>query len=142
MIERTFGRDGGRMGDVWPRDGASPLRALAQIIPVGNFEARRNFRASHAHANSSCDGKRIMGKRTIFDADTKSAHGGHDIKRQRIQGSHERNSPRPNGGADEVTTARDLQTALLFDQRAHADFRNGTSPANTLRSFTCSLKQA
>jgi hypothetical protein len=36
---------------------ASPLRALAQIIPVGNFEARRTFRASHAHANSSCDGK-------------------------------------------------------------------------------------
>jgi nucleolar pre-ribosomal-associated protein 1 len=82
-----------------------------------------------------------MGKRTIFDADTKSAHGGHDIKRQRIQGSHERNSPRPNGGAEEVTTARDLQTALLFDQRAHGEFRNGTSHSNTPYSFTCSPSQ-
>ncbi|KAH4258020.1 hypothetical protein HBI56_058910 [Parastagonospora nodorum] len=69
-----------------------------------------------------------MGKRTIFDADAKSAHSGHELKRQRIEGSHERNSPRPNGGnggAEEVTTARDLQKALLFDQRAHADFRSG-----------------
>jgi nucleolar pre-ribosomal-associated protein 1 len=72
-----------------------------------------------------------MGKRTIFDADTKSAHSGHELKRQRIEGSHERNSPRPNGGnggAEEVTTARDLQKALLFDQRAHADFRSGRPP--------------
>jgi nucleolar pre-ribosomal-associated protein 1 len=66
-----------------------------------------------------------MGKRTIFDADAKSAHTGQDVKRQRIEGSHERNSPRPNGSAEEVTTGRDLQTALLFDQRAHADFRSG-----------------
>lgn len=66
-----------------------------------------------------------MGKRSIFDADAKGTHSGHEPKRQRIEGSHERNSPRPNGGAEEVTTARDLQKALLFDQRAHADFRSG-----------------
>lgn len=66
-----------------------------------------------------------MGKRTILDADTRGAHAGHDIKRQRIESSYERNSPRPNGHVEEVTTARDLQKALLFDQRAHADFRNG-----------------
>jgi nucleolar pre-ribosomal-associated protein 1 len=69
-----------------------------------------------------------MGKRTIFDADAKGAQLGHDLKRQRIEGSHERNSPRPNGHADEVTTARDLQKALLFDQKAHGDFRNGICP--------------
>jgi nucleolar pre-ribosomal-associated protein 1 len=66
-----------------------------------------------------------MGKRTIFDADAKGAHTGQALKRQRIEGSHERNSPRPDGSAEEVTTGRDLQTALLFDQRAHADFRSG-----------------
>lgn len=75
-----------------------------------------------------------MGKRTIFDADAKSAHSGHELKRQRIEGSHERNSPRPNGGPEEVTTARDLQKALLFDQRAHADFRSGISPCIISRS--------
>jgi nucleolar pre-ribosomal-associated protein 1 len=68
-----------------------------------------------------------MGKRTLFDADGNSAAGVHDLKRQRIEGSHERNSPRPNGHAEEVTTARDLQKALLFDQRAHGDFRSGQS---------------
>jgi len=66
-----------------------------------------------------------MGKRTLFDADGKSAYGDHDLKRQRIEGSHERNSPRPNGHAEEVTTARELQKALVFDQRAHGDFRSG-----------------
>jgi nucleolar pre-ribosomal-associated protein 1 len=66
-----------------------------------------------------------MGKRTLFDADGKSAHSGHEVKRQRIEGSLERNSPRPNGHGEEVTTARDLQQALLFDQRAHGDFRSG-----------------
>jgi nucleolar pre-ribosomal-associated protein 1 len=66
-----------------------------------------------------------MGKRTLFDTDAKGAHAGHDIKRQRVEGGPERNSPRPNGQPDEVTHARDLQKALLFDQRAHADFRNG-----------------
>lgn len=72
-----------------------------------------------------------MGKRTIFDADGKSAHGGHELKRQRIEGSHERNSPRPNGNVEEITTARDLQMALLFDQRAHGDFRSGQYACET-----------
>lgn len=65
-----------------------------------------------------------MGKRTTIDGDSGSAHA---IKRQRIEGGHERNSPRPNGaGTDEVHSARDLQKALYFDQNATADFRNGT----------------
>jgi nucleolar pre-ribosomal-associated protein 1 len=66
-----------------------------------------------------------MGKRTLFDTDAKGAYPGHDVKRQRVEGSYERNSPRPNSQAEEVTNARDLQKALLFDQRAHADFRSG-----------------
>ncbi|KAF1919672.1 ribosome 60S biogenesis N-terminal-domain-containing protein [Ampelomyces quisqualis] len=57
----------------------------------------------------------MMGKRTLFDADVKGAQVGQEVKRQRIEGSH----------GDEVTTARDLQRALLFDQRAHGDFRSG-----------------
>ena len=76
-----------------------------------------------------------MGKRTIFDADGKSAHTGHELKRQRIEGSYERNSPRPSGHAEEVTTARDLQKALLFDQRAHGDFRSGQYIANSNKRF-------
>lgn len=64
-----------------------------------------------------------MGKRTIFDSDANGAQLGHDVKRQRIQGSHE---PRSNDTpAEEVTNARQLQKALLFDQTASADFRNG-----------------
>ncbi|KAH8728635.1 ribosome 60S biogenesis N-terminal-domain-containing protein [Phaeosphaeriaceae sp. PMI808] len=66
-----------------------------------------------------------MGKRTIFDADAKGAHASQDAKRQRIEGSYERNSPRPNDHAEEVYSGRDLQKALLFDQKAHGDFRSG-----------------
>jgi nucleolar pre-ribosomal-associated protein 1 len=66
-----------------------------------------------------------MGKRTIFDADGKGAQAGHGTKRQRVEGSYDRNSPRPNGHAEEVTNARELQKALLFDQGAHGDFRSG-----------------
>ncbi|KAF2031511.1 hypothetical protein EK21DRAFT_99675 [Setomelanomma holmii] len=66
-----------------------------------------------------------MGKRTLFDADAKGAQARHDVKRQRVEGGYERSSPRPNGLAEEVTNARDLQKALLFDQRAHGDFRSG-----------------
>ncbi|KAF2129418.1 hypothetical protein P153DRAFT_385629 [Dothidotthia symphoricarpi CBS 119687] len=70
-----------------------------------------------------------MGKRTVFDDGAKGAHVERDSKRQRIDNSsYERNSPRPtNGTAEEVTTARSLQKALLFDQGATADFRNGLS---------------
>jgi nucleolar pre-ribosomal-associated protein 1 len=68
----------------------------------------------------------MMGKRTFFDADSKSAYSmQHETKRQRIEGSHERNSPRPNGNAEEIANARQLQKALLFDQNATSDFRSG-----------------
>ncbi|KAL1605724.1 hypothetical protein SLS59_003528 [Nothophoma quercina] len=63
--------------------------------------------------------------RTNFEGD---AGGAHANKRQRIEGGHERNSPRPNGaGAEEVHSARDLQKVLYFDQNATNDFRNGLS---------------
>ncbi|UPX19097.1 uncharacterized protein EKO05_0009370 [Ascochyta rabiei] len=66
-----------------------------------------------------------MGKRTNFETDLGSAHA---TKRQRIEGGHDRQSPRPNGaGAEEVHSARDLQKALYFDQNATAEFRNGLS---------------
>lgn len=63
-----------------------------------------------------------MGKRTTFEGDSGSAHA---TKRQRIEGGHELNSPRPVNGVEEVHSARDLQKALYFDQNATADFRNG-----------------
>lgn len=66
----------------------------------------------------------VMVKRTTYEGDAGSVHA---TKRQRIEGGHERNSPRPNGaGADEVHSARDLQKALYFDQNATAEFRNGS----------------
>ncbi|EDU42287.1 conserved hypothetical protein [Pyrenophora tritici-repentis Pt-1C-BFP] len=68
-----------------------------------------------------------MGKRTAFEANTKGAHFDRDSKRQRTENDHERNSPRPNAGAEEVTTARDLQNALFFDQSSQGDFRSGLS---------------
>jgi len=66
-----------------------------------------------------------MGKRARIDADKKGAHAGQDYKRQRIEGSYDRNSPRPNGHGEEVVSMRDLQKALFFDQTAHADFCSG-----------------
>jgi len=109
--------------------GAKPVPEASAIIPVAILDQNPNFLGSFAGA-CKLRPDRNMGKRTIFDADTRGAHAGHDIKRQRIEGSHERDSPRPNGLAEEVTTARDLQKVLLFDQRAHADFRNGTATLN------------
>ncbi|RYN51122.1 hypothetical protein AA0118_g10621 [Alternaria tenuissima] len=68
-----------------------------------------------------------MGKRTAFEANTKSAHSDRDSKRQRVDHTAERNSPRPNGSAEEITSARDLQNALFFDQSSSGDFRSGLS---------------
>ena len=73
-----------------------------------------------------------MGKRTNFEGD---AGGVHANKRQRIEGGHERNSPRPNGaGAEEVHSARDLQKVLYFDQNATNDFRNGIHSTHSIGS--------
>ncbi|KAL6710182.1 hypothetical protein ACN47E_009973 [Coniothyrium glycines] len=66
-----------------------------------------------------------MGKRTAFEANTKGAHSSRDAKRQRVNDNHDHELPRPHGDAEEVTTARNLQKALLFDQGAQGDFRNG-----------------
>lgn len=67
-----------------------------------------------------------MGKRTAYEANTKGAsHSGRDSKRQRVNGSLERDSPHPNGDAEEVTSARQLQQVLLFDQSYQNDFRHG-----------------
>ncbi|KAF2855567.1 hypothetical protein T440DRAFT_439902 [Plenodomus tracheiphilus IPT5] len=68
-----------------------------------------------------------MGKRTAFEANSKgAAHSGRDHKRQRTHGSIERDSPRPNGVAEEqVTSSRALQQALLFDQNRQSEFRTG-----------------
>lgn len=66
-----------------------------------------------------------MGKRSAFEANTKGAHLDRDPKRQRTENNYEHNSPQPNGAAEEVTTARDLQNALFFDQSSQGDFRSG-----------------
>ncbi|KAH9881864.1 hypothetical protein J1614_001035 [Plenodomus biglobosus] len=68
-----------------------------------------------------------MGKRTAFEANSKgAAQSGRDPKRQRTtHGSIERDSPRPHGVAEEVSSARELQQALLFDQAHQSEFRTG-----------------
>ncbi|CBX93708.1 hypothetical protein IAQ61_003596 [Plenodomus lingam] len=68
-----------------------------------------------------------MGKRTALEANSKGvAYSGRDAKRQRTHGSIERDSPHPNGGTEEkVTSARELQQALLFDQSHQSEFRTG-----------------
>ncbi|KAF1839535.1 hypothetical protein BDW02DRAFT_564086 [Decorospora gaudefroyi] len=66
-----------------------------------------------------------MGKRPAFEASTHSAHSGRDTKRPKVDNSYERNPPHASGTGEEVTTARDLQNALFFDQSAQGDFRSG-----------------
>jgi hypothetical protein len=92
------------------------------LIPACIRENFQNFlRDAIARYDETCD----MGKRTAFEANTKSAQFEGDSKRRRIDNSEERNSPRPTGTAEEVTSARDLQNALFFDQSSSGDFRSG-----------------
>lgn len=67
-----------------------------------------------------------MGKRTASEAESKSSQNDRHPKRQRIQNSAERNSPRLGNSAEEVTTARQLQKTLLFEQGTASSFRSGT----------------
>jgi len=67
-----------------------------------------------------------MSKRTVFEANGKAAHGGPQSKRQRTDTSHERESPAVGAAAeDDVTSARQLEKALLFDQGSAASLRGG-----------------
>jgi hypothetical protein len=69
-----------------------------------------------------------MGKRTVFDTDGKPAQDSRHPKRQRIGSSTERNnSPRP-APTEEVTSARQLQKALVFEQGTATGFRHGAPP--------------
>lgn len=66
-----------------------------------------------------------MGKRTAFEANTRGAHIDRDPKRQRVAASNEGEVAHAHGAAEEITTARDLQRLLLFDQGSQSDFRTG-----------------
>lgn len=67
-----------------------------------------------------------MGKRTAFEANSTGAHPERGPKRPRTHAADERDSPRmQHDAAEQIATARDLQTALFFDQGATADFRSG-----------------
>ncbi|OAL45257.1 hypothetical protein IQ07DRAFT_548943 [Pyrenochaeta sp. DS3sAY3a] len=67
-----------------------------------------------------------MGKRTAFEANSTGAHPERGPKRPRTHAADERASPRlQHDAAEQIATARDLQTALFFDQGATADFRSG-----------------
>ncbi|USP78891.1 hypothetical protein yc1106_06165 [Curvularia clavata] len=68
-----------------------------------------------------------MGKRTAYDAHARGTNGDRENKRQKIDTNYERNSPRPSGSVEEVTSARDLQNALFFDQSSQSNFRSGLS---------------
>ncbi|KAF2871434.1 ribosome 60S biogenesis N-terminal-domain-containing protein [Massariosphaeria phaeospora] len=66
----------------------------------------------------------IMGKRTAYEANPKAPHDERHQKRQRVENSLERNAPAAVGEL-QVTTARQLQEALVFDQGSAAGFRSG-----------------
>lgn len=72
-----------------------------------------------------------MGKRTAFDADSKATPEGRHLKRQRVENSVERGSPRPAfTTTEEVTSPRQLQKALVFEQGAAQGFRKGIIPCD------------
>jgi nucleolar pre-ribosomal-associated protein 1 len=67
-----------------------------------------------------------MGKRSVFEANGKAAHAGRQPKRQRTETSHERESPVAGPVAeDEITSARQLEKALVFDQGSASSLRGG-----------------
>jgi nucleolar pre-ribosomal-associated protein 1 len=65
-----------------------------------------------------------MAKRLAPEADPKFGQA-RVAKRQRVENSAERNGQRPNAVVEEVTSARRLQKALVFDQGSASGFRNG-----------------
>ncbi|KAF2645522.1 hypothetical protein P280DRAFT_417343 [Massarina eburnea CBS 473.64] len=70
-----------------------------------------------------------MGKRTVFEANPKAAHTGRHAKRQKTDDSYEQETPAGASIEDEVTSARQLQNALVFDQGSASAFRSGLSLA-------------
>ncbi len=68
-----------------------------------------------------------MGKRPIVDAVRDGSQAPRHSKRPRIHTSHEQHSPGPSAVAEQVTTAQDLQEALLFDQSSTSHLRSGKS---------------
>ncbi|CAI6342295.1 unnamed protein product [Periconia digitata] len=69
-----------------------------------------------------------MAKRTVFEANPKAAHTGRHTKRQRTENQYERDSPATGGAVlaeTEVTSARQLQKDLVFDQSSAPSFRTG-----------------
>jgi nucleolar pre-ribosomal-associated protein 1 len=71
-----------------------------------------------------------MVKRTATDVDPRGGQVARHVKRQRVENSAERTSPRPSIAAEEVTTPRQLEKVLLFDQGSAAGFRSGTALQN------------
>lgn len=99
------------------RDTPSNGKSLDEL-----FDFRTRLR-SHLHklAPASTD---KMGKRSVFDANPKAAHTGHHAKRQRTDGSHEREIE-TEAPVAEVTSAQQLQRSLVFDQGNVAALRQG-----------------
>lgn len=66
-----------------------------------------------------------MGKRTAPDADARAGQEARHQKRQRVENSLERGSPRPAApSVEDVNSARQLEKALVFDKGAVPAFRN------------------
>jgi hypothetical protein len=75
------------------------------------------YKLAPAHNNK-------MGKRSVFEANPKAAHTGHHAKRQRTDGSHDREL-QAEGTIADVTSAQQLQRTLVFDQGNVAALRQG-----------------
>ena len=94
-----------------------------------------NFWLSHPiFTRESCSNAkrqtRKMGKRSVFEANPKAAHTGHHAKRQRTDGSHERELP--EAPAEDVHSAQQLQRALVFDQGDVRSLREGMRLSDTI----------
>ncbi|KAF2010024.1 hypothetical protein BU24DRAFT_400644 [Aaosphaeria arxii CBS 175.79] len=74
-----------------------------------------------------------MGKRLAPEADSKPSYEAHHQKRQRVENSAERNSPRPAPQVEEITSAYQLQKALASNP---SGYRNGLQ---TLKKFLDSI---
>lgn len=102
---------------------------LAQSRPLSKINLTPNFLyAQDKHCGFFSPMRHTMAKRTVFEANPKAAHTGRHSKRQRTENSYERESPATGAGAaaeNEVTSARQLQKELVFDQGSASSFRGG-----------------
>lgn len=105
---------------------AFPVLAHLQGSPARNSSSAENFPSATFATAQQIQREVAMGKRPAQEAEPRAVQDARHIKRQRVENSVERNSPRPNAPAvEEVSGPRQLQKALVFDKNAVPAFRSG-----------------